>query len=52
MAGLGTYAYNELGWRKVAILGEDCSYPYTQAAGFVSEFGSLGGEVTARTWVL
>jgi branched-chain amino acid transport system substrate-binding protein len=51
MAGLGTYAYNELGWRKVAILGEDYSYPYTQAAGFVSEFGSLGGEVTARTWV-
>ena len=51
MAGLGTYAYNELGWRKVAILGEDYSFPYTQAAGFVSEFSSLGGEVTARTWV-
>ena len=51
MAGLGTYAYNELGWRRVAILGEDYSYPYTQAAGFVSEFSSLGGEVTARTWV-
>jgi branched-chain amino acid transport system substrate-binding protein len=51
MAGLGTYAYKEKGWRKVAILGEDYSYPYTQAAGFVSEFSSLGGEVTARTWV-
>jgi branched-chain amino acid transport system substrate-binding protein len=51
MAGLGTYAYNEKGWRKVAILGEDYSYPYTQAAGFVSEFTSLGGEVTARSWV-
>ena len=36
MAGLGTYAYKTLGWRKVAILGEDYSYPYTQAAGFVS----------------
>jgi branched-chain amino acid transport system substrate-binding protein len=51
MAGLGAYAYNEKGWRKVAILGEDYSYPYTQAAGFVSEFTSLGGQVTARTWV-
>src|SRR4051812_31421756 len=50
MAGLGTYAYKTLGWRKVAILGEDYSYPYTQAAGFVSEFTSLGGEVTSRTW--
>jgi branched-chain amino acid transport system substrate-binding protein len=51
MAGLGTYAYQKLGWRKVAILGEDYSYPYTQAAGFVSEFTSLGGAVTGRTWV-
>src|SRR3982751_412761 len=51
MAGLGTYAYKTLGWKKVAILGEDYSYPYTQAAGFVSEFSSLGGQVTARSWV-
>ena len=51
MAGLGTHAYRTLGWRKIAILGEDYSYPYTQAAGFVSEFTSLGGQVTARTWV-
>jgi branched-chain amino acid transport system substrate-binding protein len=51
LAGLGSYAYNEKGWRKVAILGEDYSFPYTQAAGFVSEFTSLGGQVTARSWV-
>jgi branched-chain amino acid transport system substrate-binding protein len=51
MAGLGSYAYKEKGWRKIAILGEDYSYPYTQAAGFVSEFTALGGEVTARSWV-
>jgi branched-chain amino acid transport system substrate-binding protein len=50
MAGLGGYAYNELGWRSVAILGEDYSYPYTQAAGFVAEFCSLGGQVTKRVW--
>jgi branched-chain amino acid transport system substrate-binding protein len=51
MAGLGTYAYQDKGWRRVAILGEDYSYPYTQAAGFVSEFTALGGEVVSRNWV-
>jgi branched-chain amino acid transport system substrate-binding protein len=51
IAGLGTYAYKTLGWKKVAILGEDYSYPYTQAAGFIKEFGSLGGQVTARSYV-
>jgi branched-chain amino acid transport system substrate-binding protein len=51
MAGLGTYAAKTLGWKKVAILGEDYSYPYTQAAGFIAEFCSLGGSITKRTWV-
>lgn len=50
MAGLGTYAYKTLHWHKVAILGEDYSYPYTQAAGFIKEFGSYGGKVTGRSW--
>jgi branched-chain amino acid transport system substrate-binding protein len=50
MAGLGTYAYKTLGWRTAAILGEDYSYPYTLAAGFVAEFCSLGGNVTKRLW--
>lgn len=51
LAGLGNYAYNQKHWRKVAILGEDYSFPYTQAAGFVSEFTSRGGQVTSRSWV-
>ncbi len=51
MAGLGSYAYKTLGWKSVAILGEDYSYPYTQAAGFVAEFCALGGSITSRTWV-
>jgi branched-chain amino acid transport system substrate-binding protein len=50
MAGLGAYAYKTLGWRKAAILGEDYSYPYTQAAGFLAEFCGLGGTVTKRVW--
>src|SRR3954470_14584160 len=51
MAGLGTYAAKTLHWKKVAILGEDYSYPYTQAAGFIKEFGSYGGQGTARSYV-
>jgi branched-chain amino acid transport system substrate-binding protein len=50
MAGLGAYAYKNLGWKKAAILGEDYSYPYTQAAGFIAEFCGLGGQVTKRVW--
>ena len=44
MAGLGDYAYNELGWRRVVTIGDDYDFPYTQIAGFVAEFCSLGGE--------
>lgn len=51
MGGSGTYAYNTLGWRNVAILGEDYSYPWTQAAGFAAEFCPLGGHITKRVWV-
>jgi branched-chain amino acid transport system substrate-binding protein len=50
MAGLGAYAYNDLGWRTAVIIGDDYDFPYTQAAGFVAEFCSLGGEVVQRLW--
>jgi branched-chain amino acid transport system substrate-binding protein len=50
MAGLGAYAFNQLHWKKAAILGEDYSYPYTQAAGFMAEFCGLGGQVSKRIW--
>ena len=52
MAGLGAYAYKTLHWRTAAILGEDYSYPQTQAAGFIAEFCSLGGKIASkRIWV-
>jgi branched-chain amino acid transport system substrate-binding protein len=50
MAGLGTYAYQTLNWRNVAILGEDYSYPWTQAAGFIAEFCPLHGHIVKRVW--
>ncbi len=49
-AGLGDYAYNVLGWRTAAIIGDDYSFPYTSLAGFVTEFCALGGQITARVW--
>jgi branched-chain amino acid transport system substrate-binding protein len=49
-AGLGDYAYNELGWRTAAVIGDDYSFPYTSLAGFVAEFCAIGGDVTARVW--
>jgi branched-chain amino acid transport system substrate-binding protein len=49
-AGLGDYAYNTLGWKKAAIIGDDYSFPYTSLAGFVAEYCSIGGDITKRVW--
>ena len=50
MAGLGAYAYKTLGWKNAVVIGDDYSFPYTQAAGFVAEFCSLGGNIVKRIW--
>ena len=49
-AGLGDYAFNELGWKKAAIIGDDYSFPYTSLAGFVAEYCAVGGDITKRVW--
>ena len=53
MAGLGEYVYNEKGYRSVAVLAEDYSFPYTQVFGFLEPFCRLGGKapIDARFWV-
>ena len=53
MAGLGEYAYKEKGYRKLAVLAEDYSFPYTQVFGFLEPFCRLGGKAPqdARFWV-
>ena len=53
MAGLGEYVYNEKGYRSVAVLAEDYSFPYTQVFGFLEPFCRLGGSAPqdARFWV-
>jgi len=53
MAGLGEYVYNDKGYRSVAVLAEDYSFPYTQVFGFLEPFCRLGGKapIDARFWV-
>lgn len=51
MAGLGTYAFSEKGYKKVATVAEDYSFPYTQVFGFMAEFCKAGGTVPSKSWV-
>lgn len=51
MAGLGTYAYNDKGYKTVATVAEDYSFPYTQVFGFMAEFCKAGGTVPSKSWV-
>jgi branched-chain amino acid transport system substrate-binding protein len=51
VAGVGTYAYRELGWRTAAIVADDVPYAWEGVAGFVAEFCSLGGRIVDRTWI-
>jgi len=51
MAGLGTYAFNDKGYKTVATVAEDYSFPYTQVFGFMAEFCKAGGKVPSKSWV-
>jgi YVTN family beta-propeller protein len=51
MAGLGAYAYHTLGWRKAVTITDDYLYDWTQQAGFIAEFCSLGGRVAKRIFI-
>ena len=51
MAGLGTYAFNDKGYKRIATVAEDYSFPYTQVFGFMAEFCKAGGKVPSKSWV-
>jgi branched-chain amino acid transport system substrate-binding protein len=51
MAGLGSYVYDVQGYRRVATLGEDYSFPYGQVGSFTVEFCRAGGHVARNFWV-
>lgn len=50
-AGLGSYVYHDKGYKKVAIVAEDYSFPYAQVQGFMIEFCKAGGKVPDKQWV-
>jgi branched-chain amino acid transport system substrate-binding protein len=50
-AGLGTYAFDVKGYKNMAVVAEDYSFPYTQVGGFMYEFCAKGGHVTQKFWV-
>ena len=50
-AGLGKYAFDNKGYKNVALVAEDYSFPYTQVAGFMYEFCAAGGHVVQKNWV-
>jgi len=49
-AGLGSYAYNEKGYKTMVTLGEDYSFPYSQVMGFMTEYCREGGTVAEKFW--
>jgi branched-chain amino acid transport system substrate-binding protein len=51
MAGLGKYAYGDLGFKRMATVAEDYSFPYDQVGGFMTEYCAAGGHVAKKIWV-
>ena len=51
MVGLGTYAFNDKKFKKMALIAEDYSFPYSQVQGFMVEYCKAGGKVTHKAWV-
>lgn len=51
IAGLGAYAYRDLGWRRASVLAGDGSPGWGAAAAFIAEFCSLGGRITNQVYL-
>lgn len=47
---LGEYAYEEWGYRRVAILGQDYEWGWQTTGGFQYGFENAGGEVVQKLW--
>ncbi len=50
VAGLGEYAYRDLGWRRAVVVSEGYTNGWEITAGFVAEFCALGGEIVERDY--
>ena len=50
MVGLGNEAMKR-GYKRVALISEDYSFPYSQVQGFMGEYCKAGGRVVEKIWV-
>ncbi len=50
MVGLGKAAMDK-GYKRVMIIAEDYSFPYSQVQGFMTEYCKAGGKVPVKAWV-
>ncbi len=50
MVGLGDYALKK-GYKKMALIAEDYSFPYSQVHGFMVGYCKAGGRITHKAWV-
>jgi branched-chain amino acid transport system substrate-binding protein len=51
VAGLGAYAFDDLGWRRAVVVSEGYTNGWEITAGFVAEFCALGGEIVERDYL-
>lgn len=49
--GLGEYIYKTKGYKKIALLAEDYSFPYSLVMGLALEYCAAGGKIVDRKWV-
>jgi ABC-type branched-subunit amino acid transport system substrate-binding protein len=50
-AGLGRYAYSDLGWRRASVLASDSTQGWGSTAAFVAEFCALGGTIVDQVYL-
>lgn len=50
MFAFGEYVAEELGHKRIVMVGQDYSFPYNQAGGFLKGFCAAGGESVERIW--
>ncbi len=47
----GTYAYEKLGYRRIATVGQDYAFGWESVGGFQSTFEKAGGKIVQKLWV-
>lgn len=51
MVGLGDYAFRDKGYKRMALISEDYSFPYSQVQGFMAGYCKAGGKMVEKIWV-